>query len=178
MHEEALAKLSARQAECLRLVSRDRDAKEIARILGISDETVERHIKLAMRKLGLGSRFAAARALAEFEGRTHPVVMPLHRAQTTGMGVGRTAADGTVPRQEAGRDELREARAAFGHSAPAEVSDLSSYDHREVRNLLSAPMRLGLCVIAFIALAIGLAGVGATMQQLSKWIHEQAVAKG
>jgi DNA-binding CsgD family transcriptional regulator len=76
MKPELFQSLSPRQAECLRLVARDRGAKEIGLLLGISDETVEAHIKTALRKLGSNSRFIAARALAEHEGRTHPVVMP------------------------------------------------------------------------------------------------------
>ena len=76
MKPELFQSLSPRQAECLRLVARDRGAKEIGLLLGISDETVEAHIKAALRKLGTNSRFIAARALADHEGRTHPVVIP------------------------------------------------------------------------------------------------------
>lgn len=59
--------LTARQKECLRLVSRDRDAKEIARILGLSPETVRGHVKAAMARLGTNSRYEAARRLAAAE---------------------------------------------------------------------------------------------------------------
>lgn len=76
MNPESLASLTARQRECLRLVSRDRDAKEIGRILNISPETVNTHLKAAMSKLGINSRFVAARALAELEGGHQPVVTP------------------------------------------------------------------------------------------------------
>lgn len=59
--DERLASLSERQREVLRLVSRDRNSKEIARELGLSDETVKNHIKAATRRLGVTSRFDAAR---------------------------------------------------------------------------------------------------------------------
>jgi DNA-binding CsgD family transcriptional regulator len=59
--DERLASLSERQREVLRLVSRDRNSKEIARELGLSDETVKNHIKAATRRLGVNSRFDAAR---------------------------------------------------------------------------------------------------------------------
>lgn len=61
MLDVRLASLSARQREVLRLVSRDRNSKEIARELGLSDETVKNHIKAATRRLGVSSRFDAAR---------------------------------------------------------------------------------------------------------------------
>lgn len=81
MTPELFRTLTPRQAECLRLVARDRGAKEIGLLLGISDETVEVHIKAALRRLGANSRFVAARAFAEFEGRTHPVGIPTGREE-------------------------------------------------------------------------------------------------
>lgn len=66
----SLESLTDRQRDCLRLVARDRSAKEIGQALGISHETVAKHIGAAMRTLGASSRFVAARALAEHEGRT------------------------------------------------------------------------------------------------------------
>lgn len=66
--------LTARQLECLRLVSRDCDSSAISRILDIAPNTVDSHLKTAMAKLGTNSRFAAARALAELESRHHSLV--------------------------------------------------------------------------------------------------------
>lgn len=54
--------LTPRQDECLRLSATMTD-KEIARALQISDNTVDKHIGAAMRKLGVNSRKAALRAL-------------------------------------------------------------------------------------------------------------------
>jgi DNA-binding CsgD family transcriptional regulator len=62
--------LTARERECLRLVARDRSTGEIARLLSISINTVDNHIKNAKRKLGTSDRFTAARLLADHEGRS------------------------------------------------------------------------------------------------------------
>lgn len=59
--------LTARQAECLRLVPVANGSKEIARLLGIGPGTVDQHIKAATRALGETSRHAAARKLAAIE---------------------------------------------------------------------------------------------------------------
>lgn len=65
---QRIATLSDRQREVLRLVSRDHGSKEIARALGLSDETVRNHVKAAMAKLGVGSRYDAARLVRMHEG--------------------------------------------------------------------------------------------------------------
>ena len=57
-------RLTPRQLECLRLAATMTD-KEIARHIGISPHTVSLHIGKAMRRLGVSSRRAALRALAE-----------------------------------------------------------------------------------------------------------------
>lgn len=67
MNIDALESLTPRQRECLRLVTKDRSTKEIARELGISPETVNNHLKAAMGTLRISSRFTAARAFREFE---------------------------------------------------------------------------------------------------------------
>lgn len=75
--DERLASLSERQREVLRLVSRDRNSKEIARELGLSDETVKNHIKAATRRLGVSSRFDAARLVrVEEQGDPRVVIDP------------------------------------------------------------------------------------------------------
>jgi DNA-binding CsgD family transcriptional regulator len=71
MDQATYESLTDRQRECLRLVARDRDSKEIARLLGKSPETVNAHIKASLAKLSYPSRFVAARELAAFEER-HP----------------------------------------------------------------------------------------------------------
>lgn len=63
----AIAKLSDKQKDCLRLVLQCKTSKEIARELGISPHTVDRRLKDAIEQLGVSSRFEAARLLARCE---------------------------------------------------------------------------------------------------------------
>lgn len=121
MTPELFQSLSPRQAECLRLVARDRGAKEIGLLLGISDETVEVHIKTALRRLGANSRFTAARAFAEFEGRTHPVGIP---TQGGTPAVPPQASDGPsyqLPQVGRREDVLHDATVRHGATAPCET---------------------------------------------------------
>ncbi|HYI63348.1 MAG TPA: helix-turn-helix transcriptional regulator [Allosphingosinicella sp.] len=60
--------MSEGQRECLRMVYRHMETKEIARILGISPDGVTQRIKTAMRILGVQRRRDAALMLAEAEG--------------------------------------------------------------------------------------------------------------
>jgi len=59
--------LTARERECLRLVARHHQSKEIARLLNISKSTVDKHIDRARERLGAADRRAAALALATHE---------------------------------------------------------------------------------------------------------------
>jgi DNA-binding CsgD family transcriptional regulator len=54
------AKVTAKQAEVLRLVRKHKTSKEIGLILGISHYTVDKHIQTACRTLGVDSRRDAA----------------------------------------------------------------------------------------------------------------------
>jgi len=58
---ERVERLSERQRECLRLVYQRFTSKEIGLKLGVAPDTVDQHIKRAMRTLGTGSRAEAAR---------------------------------------------------------------------------------------------------------------------
>ncbi|HEX8401984.1 MAG TPA: helix-turn-helix transcriptional regulator [Allosphingosinicella sp.] len=62
-----LAKLSVGQRDCLRLVARHWSSKDIGRQLNVSPHTVDQRIKVAMRLLGVDSRFEAARLLTDHE---------------------------------------------------------------------------------------------------------------
>lgn len=69
--EQAVAKLTQREREVLRLITPWRGSDDAARELGISRETARTHIKNARAKLGGLTAPAAARVLAEVEGY-HP----------------------------------------------------------------------------------------------------------
>jgi DNA-binding CsgD family transcriptional regulator len=68
MDPDRVARLSEGQRECLRMVFRHMETKEIARELGISPDGVTQRIKTAMRILGVDRRRDAAQILAEAEG--------------------------------------------------------------------------------------------------------------
>jgi DNA-binding CsgD family transcriptional regulator len=76
--EHRVARLSEGQRECLRMVYRHMETKEIARSLGISPDGVTQRIKAAMRILGVDRRRDAALILAEAEGTESypPLVYP------------------------------------------------------------------------------------------------------
>lgn len=58
---ERLRKLTRRELEILQLVSGGRSNREVARILWVADQTVKFHLANVYRKLGVNSRFEAAR---------------------------------------------------------------------------------------------------------------------
>jgi DNA-binding CsgD family transcriptional regulator len=66
--DDRVARLTEGQRECLRMVYRHMETKEIARILGISPDGVAQRIKTAMRILGVQRRRDAALILATAEG--------------------------------------------------------------------------------------------------------------
>ena len=62
---EALATLTPREQEILRLIAKGRSGKQVARQLGISAKTVERHKTRIFAKLGVPNQAAAAFAYGE-----------------------------------------------------------------------------------------------------------------
>jgi len=57
---ERPAGLTEREAEVIALLARGLQTKQIARVLGISAKTADRHIEHAYRKIGVSTRAAAA----------------------------------------------------------------------------------------------------------------------
>ena len=68
MDGDRVARLTEGQRECLRMVYRHMETKEIARVLEISPDGVNQRIKTAMRTLEVQRRRDAALILAEAEG--------------------------------------------------------------------------------------------------------------
>jgi DNA-binding CsgD family transcriptional regulator len=66
-NSEAAERLTPKERECLGLVRENRSSKEIARQLGISNTSVDTHIRRALAKLNLRDRYEAARLLAQLE---------------------------------------------------------------------------------------------------------------
>lgn len=71
-----IARLTEREKECLRRWLQHKTAKEIALELGISHHAVEKRLKMARTRLGVGSSLEAARLLAEAEGYQRAVPRP------------------------------------------------------------------------------------------------------
>lgn len=63
-----VARLSAGQLDCLRLVDQHLSSKEIAAELGISPHTVDQRIRQSLAILGVGRRSQAARIVAQYSG--------------------------------------------------------------------------------------------------------------
>ena len=74
--DAAIARLTAKERECLRLWLEHKTAKEIALELGISHHAVEKRLKMARAKLDVATSLEAARVLAQAEGYDRPVTGP------------------------------------------------------------------------------------------------------
>lgn len=64
---ESVTQLSDSQKNCLRLVGQGMSSKEIAIRTGLTPQTVDTYLKLAMRYLGAANRRDAARMLVSWE---------------------------------------------------------------------------------------------------------------
>lgn len=172
MEEDALlasrlASLSDRQREILRLVSRDVNSKEIARKLGLSDETVKNHIKAAMRRLGVTSRFDAARLLRMHEHDDPRVVMDPSRV----ISVLPTASSHGADEISRAPPELRERRAAFELDGDASVRPGDKSWSTEVGYRRDAQSALRV-VTLIVALTVGVAIAIISAAPLAKSVQE------
>ena len=65
---QRVARLTAAQLDCLRLVDQHLSSKEIAAELGISPHTVDQRIRQSLATLGVDTRKHAARIVAQYSG--------------------------------------------------------------------------------------------------------------
>ena len=65
---QRVARLTAGQLDCLRLVDQHLNSKEIAAELGISPHTVDQRIRQSLQILGVERRAQAARIVAQYSG--------------------------------------------------------------------------------------------------------------
>ncbi|RJT22587.1 LuxR family transcriptional regulator [Chakrabartia godavariana] len=77
---DRVAALSDGQRACLRMVAEHRSSKEIARALNISPHTVDKRLEHALRKLGVTTRWEAARMFAAYEGLVYEPLPVADRA--------------------------------------------------------------------------------------------------
>lgn len=158
--EDRVARLSEGQRECLRMVYRLMETKEIARELGISPDGVNQRIKTAMRILGVDRRRDAALILAEAEGTdSYPPLVYLPRDIAIAPDPAMFGASTGGRREAVSGGAMREERAVFeGFPTPSPDTLQLPLPIRGVRpGDLSSAKRLGWIfgLILLIALAFG-----------------------
>lgn len=154
MNVANLTRLTDRQLECLRLVARNQDSFEIARILNIKPGTVDSHVKAAMAKLGTSSRFAAANALSVAEMRHQSlVIQPL----VTDAAPAADQNDTLYVQEDAEPDHpsVQEVHAPFDAFGPVEEEAPASLPQGAIRNDLTARKRLMLTAVTIALMFLG-----------------------
>jgi DNA-binding CsgD family transcriptional regulator len=71
-------RLSERQKQCLELVAKGHTSKEIGRLLGLSPSTVDNHLNIALERLGVDNRIAAARLFIQENENVTGGLIALH----------------------------------------------------------------------------------------------------
>lgn len=139
---DAIAELSEKQRDTLRLIGRGHDAKSCARALDLSVHTVNERLRDARRILGVSSSRAAARMLLEHEGFAPDSLGDKHLRDATGAG----AADG-IGAQDAGQgDRRRKRRTLFAATGVIAMSILAA-----LAFALSSPAAQAPAVAAHVA---------------------------
>ena len=122
--DRIVPQLTRRELEILQLVSEGRSNRQVGQLLWVTDQTVKFHLANIYRKLGVGSRYDAARWAEEngvlevaFEEVEGAEIVPLN--ETTGNGNGRTRpADGNGTENGNGTVPLRLRRTTPGGLRP------------------------------------------------------------
>ena len=162
--------MSEGQRECLRMVYRHMETKEIARILGISPDGVTQRIKTAMRILNVNRRRDAAQILAEAEGLgSYPPLVhpPWDIASAPEPATIPTSTDGERQRGLSG-EAMREEQAVF-MTAPIfrkSTLPLPIWDTRP--SDLTWLRRLGWIVVIILAIALVFGMFLAGLEALSR----------
>lgn len=155
-----LEELTERQRECLRLVSLGLRDKEIGRELGISHETVRKHLKGAMARAGTSSRFIAARALAAHEGAVglsppNPSWVPPLRGISNSAGGSEDVGSFDEVRIGGMAGDLHEERSIFQRTpSPEGVSNESKEGFRTSGLTPALRILIALALVLFIAVVI------------------------
>jgi DNA-binding CsgD family transcriptional regulator len=166
MDADRLARLTEKQRECLRLVSRHKSSKMIAPLLGITPEAVDQRLKTAVRLLGVASRYEAALLLAEHEGDA-----TYQRTVYDAPDLAASAVPGTVGASAGDRgDRLEEERAAYEPPAPIQPrsSRLPLPMERGRRNDLDLWQRLAWVVAIALGAALSFGAFLAGLRALAQ----------
>jgi DNA-binding CsgD family transcriptional regulator len=120
MTPDRIAQLTEQQRRCLRLVFAHLTSKEISPHLGMEPASVDQQIKSAVRVLGASDRRAAARMLAEYEGREHLAHRSSRIAADPEPAMFTTpAVDEWEPNRHDSSEAVAKERAAFDAPLPA-----------------------------------------------------------
>lgn len=172
MNRDAVARLSEGQRQCLRMVYRHMETKEIARELGISPDGVTQRIKAAMRTLGVNRRREAALLLAQAEGPEvyPPLVYPprdIEIASDPAM-LG-SSTEGARQREHSG-EALREEQAVFTTAIPSRSPTLPLAIGRTRPDDLGLLGRLTWIAVITIGIALAFGALVAGVQGLTQLI--------
>ena len=153
----AIARLSQGQIECLLLVDRHHNSKEIAVRLGISPHTVDQRIRGALEKLGVERRGEAARLVAAAISPDDPLYQRLiHQSPHIDLTARPGHEEGTVRTQIRHADRAGEARppgnlteqSPAGSGSPLQLPFAT-------RNHPSNEMNVGIRLVWIILIAMG-----------------------
>jgi DNA-binding CsgD family transcriptional regulator len=165
--ERDFSRVTEAQRICLRKVLSRRNSKEIALELGISHHTVDKRLERALRTLGAGTRFEAARLLADHEGATYErlVSEPIDIDPAAGSDTLDPSFNERVDTRRPERNVVREERQPF--EAVFERSHSRSFRlpirmGRGTINDLTVKQRLGwmLALPLAFAMAFGMLAIG------------------
>lgn len=118
--DSLVSQLSEGQIECLLLVDRHHNSKEIAAKLGISPHTVDQRIRRALEKLGVERRGEAARMVAAAVAADHPTYQQLiHQSPYVDLPRDMDHQEGTV------RTKIRHADRAGEAMPPGNLTEQS-----------------------------------------------------
>jgi DNA-binding CsgD family transcriptional regulator len=156
---ERIARLTAGQRACLRLVHERLTSKDIARELAISPHTVDQRLRQAIEILGVSSRVEAARAFAAQESDAYQslIYQTPYIADDAGPAPLPLSDTGDRWREAATVEEMQAPYLAFAASQP--TSFIPSLPvRRGARNDLTIMQRLGWAAAVAVATALS-AGV-------------------
>ena len=153
---ERVAKLSAGQLACLRLVAQHLSSKEIAVELGISPHTVDQRIRQALHVLGVSRRAQAARLVAQF---SEPYQRLIHQSPHIETAAARRDQGGAVSTQIRHADRAGGAweRAGFQTEQGRELSRSPLQLPFATRSHPRNEMSVGLRLLWIVGIAIGAA---------------------
>ena len=174
--ESPVARLSQGQIECLLLVDRHHNSKEIAALLGISPHTVDQRIRGALEKLGVERRGEAARLVADAVSPDDPAYQRLiHQSPYIDLPTQPGHEDSTVRTQIRHADRAGEAspsghlteQSPVGFGSPLQLP-FATRSHP--RNEMSVGLRLLWIVVIATGAAFSAGMYLAGLESLSRMI--------